>query len=158
MITSFFKPREVSPPAAPPAAGVATSGQTQQQGLDSEVLLLDGPGGLDLLSLSPMSIGGDPDINGDDVDADDEQPAVEDRHPPCAGFKPDITFPSVYGYPFGLHDASGKPFAWKVEVGAGAVRLRAVSEDCRSACTGKSSAGGPCKPCKDLEYCPKLTG
>lgn len=97
-------------------------------------------------------------MNGD-MDGGDEHPVMEDRHSPCPGFRPDLNYPSVSNYAFGTHNEEGVVFGWKVEVGAGELRIRAVSEGGRQACTGNSpSAGGPCKPCADLEFHPKFTG
>lgn len=155
-IKSFFKAKE---PSASPPAPVATTGQTRQPGPDAEVLCFSGAGSGGQPPTSPMSIGGDSEEN-DKLDGDEELPVIEPRHLPCAGFIPDLGFPPASSYPFGIHNSEvGKTFAWKVELGAGEVRLRAVSEDGRPACTGKSSsAGEPCAPCAALEFYPKLQG
>jgi len=149
-------------------APVCAPQQSQQQGDDSnDVLCLDDVGsgegdrdvgGGDCTPLSPSSAGGGLDMS-DVAGHDDEQPAADLSSSACPGFEPEIGYPAVQGYPFGMHSKAGIRIPWKLELYGPGLRLRAVEEDGRRGCTGRASpCGGPCERCASLEFYPKVTG
>lgn len=97
----------------------------------------------------------------DSIGGVDDTPASTVRSP-CPEYRPALsTTPAAMGYPFGQHcsEDGGRSIHWSVQVSGAVVSLHSMQEGRREACTGKSSSeGGPCGPCANLQYCPKVKG